>query len=268
MIIMSKKNHEGYCRICNEFGKLTYEHIPPKSALNDKEARIYTGDSYIQLMCDKNRYPWETDGVKYKLLQKGLGDYTLCEKCNNITGKLYGEEYKKWFNAAIKSIVDNSEEHKNAERVVFKLRNVHPGRFIRQILSIICSTYPGFTKMYPYVKELILNKDYVFSDIPDFKIFMYLLKNPYNGWFNCAMSIDGNIKHINEINLYPFGFCISLSNTNEDEADITKFINCSYNNVYEIDITMNVHEKNNVVPMDFRTKQEIVKESEKIRNGD
>lgn len=125
---MTKKyKHEGYCRICNKFGNLTFEHIPPKCALNDTEARVYTGDSFLQLMCDPNRYPWETNGVKYKSLQKGLGDYTLCESCNNITGELYGEEYKRWFYIALKSINENEVEHKNANCAMFQLKGVYPG---------------------------------------------------------------------------------------------------------------------------------------------
>lgn len=256
-----KNNHVGNCRICNKYGKLTFEHIPPKCAFNDKEARIYTGDSFMQLMCDKNRYPWDHEGVRYKLLQKGLGDYTLCEKCNNITGELYGEEYKKWVYTTLKLINDNSEDHKKAKSVTLSLKNVYPGRFIRQVLSIICSTYPGFTKRYPFVKKLILNKNFVYDETPEFRIYMYLLKNPYNGYTGVTGILMANrtIKLIDEIDLYPFGFYLSLSSAKENETDITKFINCSYNDLGEVDLIMNVHEKNNIVPMDFRTKDEIIK---------
>ena len=267
---MTKKyKHEGYCRICNKFGKLTFEHIPPKCALNDTEARVYTGDSFLQLMCDSNRYPWETNGVKYKSLQKGLGDYTLCESCNNITGELYGEEYKRWFYIALKSINENAVEHKNANRAMLKLKGVYPGRFIRQVLSIICSTHQGFTKKYPFVKDLILDKNYVYKDVPSFKIYMYLLKNPYNGYTG-PMAIglgNGTIKLINEIDLYPFGFLLSLSNDDENEADITSFINCTYDDIGEVDIPMNIYEKHNIVPMDFRTKEEIVNQSKKTKDN-
>ena len=260
---MPNNNHKGYCRICNNYTKMTFEHIPPKCALNDQEARVYTGDSFIKLMCDKNRYPWEPDGIRYKSLQKGLGGYTLCEKCNNTTGELYGEEYKKWFYTALKSINENKESHLNANRVKFQLNNVYPGRFIRQILSIICSTYPGFSKKYPYVKDLILDKNYVYLDRPNFKIYMYLLKNFYNGYTGLmALCLkNGTIKMIDEIDLYPFGFYLSLSDSKENETDITEFINCGYDDILDVEMIMNVHEKNNIVPMDFRTKEEIIRDS-------
>lgn len=266
---MENNKHLGYCRICNKYGKLTFEHIPPRCALNDKEARVYTGDSFLQLMCDPNRYPWETNGVKYKQLQKGLGEYTLCKNCNNITGELYGEEYKKWFYTALKSINENEAEHKKAKCAMLKLKGVYPGRFIRQVLSIICSTHQGFTKKYPFVKDLILDKNYVYKDVPSFKIYMYLLKNPYNGYTG-PMAIglgNGTIKLINEIDLYPFGFLLSLFGEEENEVEITSFINCAYDDIGEVDIPMNVYEKNNIVPMDFRTKEEIIADSNDYENN-
>ncbi len=259
--MINKSAHEGYCHICNQYGKLTFEHIPPKCALNDKRAKIYTGDSFIKLISEKGRYPWQYDGVKYKSLQKGFGDYTLCSKCNNLTGELYGEEYKKWFYTVLKLINENQEEHIKSENVTLELKNIYPGRFIRQILSIICSTYPGFSLKYPYVKELILNKDFIYKEKPDFKIYMYLLKNVYNGYTGIMQMImsDWQVKSINEIDLYPFGFILDLSDSIKDEMEITKFMNCGYNDTGEVTLIMNLHEKNNIVPLDFRTKEQIIK---------
>lgn len=115
------------------------------------------------------------------------------------------------------------------------------------------------------MKDLILDKNYVYKDVPDFKIYMYLLKNPYNGYTG-PMAIglgNGTIKLINEIDLYPFGFLLCLSEEEENEVEITSFINCAYDDICEIDIPMNVYEKNNIVPMDFRTKDEII---DKLKN--
>ena len=255
-------NHEGNCHICNRYGKLTFEHIPPRCALIDKSAKIYTGDSFVKLLSDKGRYPWQYEGLKYKSQQKGLGDYTLCPKCNSITGKLYGDEYKKWFYTVLNLIYFNKEEHKKSMSLTLQLKNIYPGRFIRQILSIICSTCPGFSTKYPYVKKLILDKDYIYKEKPDFKIYMYLMKTQYNGYTGIMHMFTSNwqIKSISEINLYPFGFIIDLSNSVKNEMDITKFINCSYNDKGEVTLIMNVHEKNNVLPLDYRTREEIIKQ--------
>ena len=72
---------------------------------------------------------------------------------------------------------------------------------------------------------------------------------------------NGIIKMIDEIDLYPFGFYLSLSDSKENETDITEFINCGYDDILDVEMIMNVHEKNNIVPMDFRTKEEIIRDS-------
>ena len=78
---------------------------------------------------------------------------------------------------------------------------------------------------------------------------------------------NGTIKLINEIDLYPFGFLLSLSGEEENEVEITSFINCAYDDIGEVDIPMNVYEKNNIVPMDFRTKEEIIADSNDYENN-
>lgn len=78
----------------------------------------------------------------------------------------------------MKLIFDNFDRYQEANCVKLRFEEnlCYPGRFIRQILSIICSTCPGFVEKYPYVKDLILKKDYVYLEEPEFKIYMYLLK--------------------------------------------------------------------------------------------
>ena len=68
----------GYCHICGTYGKLTFEHIPPESALNKGRAKVYTGDDAIK------QYTGEKS--RYLSLQQGMGKYSLCESCNNNTG--------------------------------------------------------------------------------------------------------------------------------------------------------------------------------------
>ena len=48
------KNRIGYCHICGTYGKLSFEHIPPESALNRKRAKVYTGDDVIKRYAGEN----------------------------------------------------------------------------------------------------------------------------------------------------------------------------------------------------------------------
>lgn len=57
-------NKTGICHICLEEKKLSFEHFPPESCLNDGKVKIAN-----------------------KISQRGIGDYTLCDSCNNNTGR-------------------------------------------------------------------------------------------------------------------------------------------------------------------------------------
>jgi len=256
-----KKEHIGYCHICQKYGKLSFEHIPPKLALNNRRTKAYTGDSMIELISGKNRYPWDKEGLRYESLQKGFGVYTLCCSCNSLTGTLYAEEYAKWFYSVLEMIRKNQKEYNDSFGAQFTLAKVYPGRFIKQILSIACSSYPNFVNDYPFVKDLILKKNFVFKENPGFKIYMYLLKTPLNGYTSKAGYLlkDVGLKFVNEIFLYPFGFIISLSDFEEREMDITSFIQYGYDDEAIIDFKANIHEKNSLFPIDYRSQDEIKK---------
>ena len=72
-----RKKVKGKCRICGEIGELTFEHVPPHAAFNNKSVKILEGMDAISkaLVSDKSG----------RIQQKGMGAYTLCGKCNNNT---------------------------------------------------------------------------------------------------------------------------------------------------------------------------------------
>ena len=50
---MMSKKQEGFCHICGRYGKLTFEHIPPKKALNSKKAMVYQGEEALKKYIQK-----------------------------------------------------------------------------------------------------------------------------------------------------------------------------------------------------------------------
>ena len=165
---------QGYCHICQKYGNLTFEHVPPHKAFNDRRAKSIEGNEAIKLISEKDRMPWDTTGLKYKSKQRGMGIYSLCSSCNNLTGKYYGNEYIKFAQTMAKVIFDNDISGKSMIGV--KLEGVYVSRIAKQVLSMFCSTYPGFTKIYPIVKDLILDKDETIEDYSKFRITMFILK--------------------------------------------------------------------------------------------
>ena len=71
---------EGICHLCGTFGQLSFEHVPPRRAFNELKIKSF---KFWDIYCSK----------KGRDQQKGAGDYTLCNSCNNNTGSCYAESY-------------------------------------------------------------------------------------------------------------------------------------------------------------------------------
>ena len=45
---VNEKQHMGYCSICGKYTNLSFEHTPPEDALNNKRAKVYSGDEVVK----------------------------------------------------------------------------------------------------------------------------------------------------------------------------------------------------------------------------
>lgn len=261
----------GQCAICRKKCKLTFEHIPPRKAFNNEPIKMYTGDSYIKLLTDENRYPWQFDGLQYVNSQRGFGLWSLCKNCNNNTGSLYGDEYVKWVHSLINYILSIKDDYKIATGLNIKIFDVFPGRFIRQVLSFIASTDNTFIDSYPFVKKILLDANTVYSEVPEFHIYMYLLREPYIGITGKSVLVYSNyFNTINELNLFPFGFLITYDDKKKyNMVDITNFINCGYDDKAEyVELDLIILDKCNLIATDYRSKEEIKKAVKIVNNNE
>ncbi len=89
------KNHFGKCALCGKECELTFEHVPPRAAFNSTPTRPVSENEIFkeEVINDKERMPWDTEGLKYQNQQQGMGRYSLCHECNNNTGSWYGDAY-------------------------------------------------------------------------------------------------------------------------------------------------------------------------------
>lgn len=147
---MTKKK-VGHCSICGEFGQLSFEHVPPRSAFNKASVVEYLLDDAI----------YKT-GAKGKTKQKGIGYYTLCEKCNNNTGSWYGNEYARWTRTAFE--IMRQWQQKDVNQGTVTLFEVYPLRFIKQVVTCFFSVigYYGqakFAQRNPGLVSFVLDKE-------------------------------------------------------------------------------------------------------------
>src|SRR4051812_42386815 len=83
-----KKPQIGACRIWGKVGVLSFEHVPPRSAFNRNRVELFSVEQWLSR---ENGKPTS----RGRILQRGTGGFTLCESCNNLTGRLYVPELEK-----------------------------------------------------------------------------------------------------------------------------------------------------------------------------
>ncbi len=136
---------------------MTEEHLPPKSSGNKANFKRATFQDWMKAD-DLIMTPGSP------LVQGGVRGFMLCKECNNFTGR-WAREYRDWA-AAIASILGQlpmspgelAEQPGFATIPKCELRDVYPGRFVRQALSMMM-TVSGSNELagrYPVIKELAL----------------------------------------------------------------------------------------------------------------
>lgn len=113
----------GHCNICDEYGPLTEDHVPPKGTLLVKQVELVR---IVELLgtgpISKNR--------NRRYMPGGVHFRTLCAKCNNdLLGRRYDKELIRFSNAV-------SETLKSSLALPITIRiPVNPGRLARAVIG-------------------------------------------------------------------------------------------------------------------------------------
>lgn len=258
-----KNNKKKYdeCAICRKKNLLTFEHIPPNKAFNNRRARVISGDEIIRLIGEEDRKPWDYTGLKYTQNQKGMGLYSLCSNCNNVTGSYYGGEYNKVATAFHQALQVNDLNPNDFFECY--MEKISPLKFAKQVLSMFCSTFDTFTLNNPEVKDLLLDREKKGIDITKIKLYMFLIKDYRISWtgINALGNLSGFTRVVAEVDAYPFGFVLELDPKEKpikDILDITYFLtDYDIKDTPKVSLSIPLKERNIIFPIDFRSKDEI-----------
>lgn len=156
--------HKGICRLCNTFGLLSFEHVPPKVTFNKRTRyKSVNFEDYL-----KERNPIETK-FKGKVEQGGVGYYSLCKNCNSFLGLSYVKDYQKYSNSFI-----DFAKRKDFNYFELTVHDFHALNVIKQIVSMFLSINDErFALENRDLAEFVL--DPKSNNLPDrFRIFNYL----------------------------------------------------------------------------------------------
>lgn len=249
---MSREPKYGYCSICKEYTKLSFEHVPPRAAFNDKPTRMAKGKNLISQIGKD-----DLDNIKTKVYQRGAGEYTLCVRCNNTTGRWYGTAYVSFAYQAA-SILHYT---KNNPTLIYPYM-IYPLRVYKQIISMFCSANGrGFAKQYEEITKFVLNREKKYLS-PEIRVFCYY--NPSGRarqtGISSMVSIGSDIQVISEISFFPLGFVMLLDSNPKDLniVDISDFSRFGYNDWKQLNLQMPAHDIFTYFPGDFRSREEVM----------
>ena len=183
-----KKNIIGTCALCNTQNvKLTAEHIFPGTKRNHpKPVQVKIEDTIsipiTETQQSRNFQELSREGLVTHE-QGGRKEYSLCEKCNNITGSWYGNAYIKWKNQWDQ--IANSNLTDNVQSIEGKI-TFNSLMLLKQIVSCFISIdYPNhkgdlskednLRNLQPKLFDFVLDRDMRCS-FNDLRIFVHLLR--------------------------------------------------------------------------------------------
>lgn len=223
---MSKNTTIGICQLCSKHGELTFEHVPPRAAFNDKLIYIQNHEHLIE----KSSYLY---GKKNKS-HRGFGGFTLCKTCNNNTGKWYAKDFVSFAHQGMKSLKSLPSPPYWVEGD-YKIK---PLNVLKQILTMFMSADKGghLASQKDLVNYLLTTRS---NHIPSrYKIFMYTTLSSHKRMLGISSSYDPElgIQVWAEINFQPFGYLLAENSdkAHRDMVDITKF------SIYQYDEEINL----------------------------
>ncbi len=253
---MGKVN--GTCHICGRKGELSFEHVPPRAAFNDRRVISATFEQTINLGPDEE--------VKGTIKQRGAGGYTLCPKCNNDTGTWYAKDFVGWCYQGMEILI----RAKGKPSLIY-MHYVLPLRVIKQIVAMFLSVNSAsFGQANPELVCFVLNKEAKFLP-PKYRFFVYY--NIEGRWRSAGFSVMvmGNLTRstfcsLSEISYPPFGYVMTIDSDPPDARlfEISNFARFGYNDFSVLNLKLPVLPTHLGYPGDYRTKGEI--EEQRLRS--
>lgn len=248
----------GICRLCGNYDKLTFEHIPPKKAFNNKQILLRT---FEKLIAEKSKYR--------EPFYKGLGRYSLCERCNNLTGTWYGSAFVNFIEQGLvyyQSVKSN--------KILTLPYYIRPLNVLKQILMMMLAMQPPNAPTYHReLRRYLLSRTNL--QLPsEYKIYLYYFAAGQLRFESGTAMLDvnngGGSLVLAEVTIPPFGYFVTSTNNKlkpnpvlKQLCDITWFNQYQYNVWTRLHLRIPSKETHFPTPLDYRTFEDMREESEK-----
>jgi hypothetical protein len=253
---------DGNCSICNGFGKLSKEHLPPQSAFNN--FRIAIDQINLSATLQKGTPSWKTG----KTYQAGHHQCVLCEKCNNDTGGWYGAAYAEF----VKQLAPFAFIGNTHAVITSTLGEIYPLRVAKQALATLCgSCGPGLAEKNPVFRQLLLDP-HARGSIRPWGLYCYLRNDQGMRCSGLTAKIDHNNGNrstlIAEFSWWPVGWILAQGEPKgglQAERVDHWFAQYEYDEARDFDVFLPCHWTETWYPADFRDPKTI--ERDRFKNS-
>ncbi len=121
-----RKKVTGECHLCGREGRLSFEHVPPEAAFNDRPVVGLNGERVLR--------EYRRGKPKGRPEQRGLGGHTLCGRCNERTGGWYGAALAVWCRQGVALL----EATKGSPSLAYPYY-IYPLRVLKEIATMFFS---------------------------------------------------------------------------------------------------------------------------------
>lgn len=249
------KKVEGVCHLCGTYGPLSFEHVPPRAAFNDRPVRLYPFEEAFSLA------PGELPLSKGTIQQRGAGAHTLCIRCNNNTGSWYGTHFVAWCYQGMDLLARTG-----GRPTLIHLNYVFPLSIIKQIATMFFSINgERFRQVNPDLEAFVLDRDRKYLP-PRYRFYVYL-----NGeGRHRALAVAGTLhvptstnRTMTEITYPPYGYLLAFDCPPPDDRlfEITHFARFDYGQFDVMELRLPVLPTHTSFPGDYRTKDQIFRDA-------
>jgi hypothetical protein len=245
----------GTCCICGIDGPLSFEHVPPRAAFNDK--RVFEANMPKLIGAGGNSF----ENVEGAWAQRGAGKFTLCGSCNSNTGSWYGPAYVAWAYQAACLVA----ACRGTLSIAYPY-HIFPLRVLKQVVVMFFSACgPGLQKKYPDLVRFVLDRKVRYMPY-GLRVSAYLVHPTKSVAFRqCGVTglvnfHRGLTRHIfAEISFAPFGFIMTFDGepSGVSLCEITQFAENGYDGWGTHFLKFPVLPVVSWLPGDFRTRDEL-----------
>lgn len=261
-----RKRVDGECHICERHGRLSYEHVPPEAAFNDRAVTLLRGERALR--------EFRREKPSGLIQQRGCGEYTLCERCNSRTGAWYGTALASWCRQGAALL----EATKGQPTLAYPYY-IYPLRVLKEIAAMFFSVNAvafrngptsEIRRSGPELAQFVLNRQRRRTP-PPFRFFAYSTglagAGRFAGW--ATMVHDGRTDHLSEIALPPLGYVMTAGNDapHGDMEELTAFGDHEYDDFKMVHLRLPVLSVATPYPGDYRTPEDVMASEETIAEG-